>query len=74
VELATSLERHSRGEVRIVPVLLSMVDWTHTPFSYLQPVPENARPVTACKDKKAALKKVATVIQEVALQVRKNLF
>lgn len=46
-ELAVAMERHEAGEARVVPVVLRPVDWTGAPFSELQALPKDARPVVS---------------------------
>jgi hypothetical protein len=46
VELKRAMERHEKGEVRIVPVILRPCDWADAPFGKLQALPKDARPVT----------------------------
>lgn len=45
-EMKEALRRHSTGEARVVPVILRPVDWETAPFSMLQAVPTDGRPIT----------------------------
>ncbi len=50
VEMKRAMERIERGEARVVPVILRPVDWQDSPFSKLQVLPKDARPVTTWRD------------------------
>jgi len=41
-----AIERHEAGEARVIPVILRPVDWQDAPFSKLQALPKDGRPVT----------------------------
>src|SRR5690348_17623516 len=41
VEMKRALERHDRGQARVVPVILRPCDWQHSPFAKLQALPRN---------------------------------
>jgi hypothetical protein len=45
-ELKRALERHERGEARVIPVILRRVYWQGAPFGKLQALPTDAKPVT----------------------------
>ena len=64
-EMERALERHRAKEARVVPILLRPVDWVGTPFSTLQILPSNARPVTRWLDHDEALEDVAKGIRKV---------
>jgi HEAT repeat protein len=46
IEMQQALERHKHGEAHIIPVILRPTDWHTAPFSKLQALPQNAKPVT----------------------------
>lgn len=46
-EMRTALERHSRGELRVVPIVITPVDFSKTPFARLQALPRDAKPVSS---------------------------
>src|SRR5947209_2717613 len=45
-EMVRAMERHERGEARVIPIILRSVDWESAPFGKLQALPKNALPVT----------------------------
>lgn len=63
IELAKALERHERGQARVIPVLVRDCDWTDAPFSHLRAMPyepgAGAKPITAWSDRDAAWASVA---------------
>ncbi len=46
-ELRHALERHESGKARVIPIIIRPCDWQQTPFSKLQALPRDAKPVTA---------------------------
>jgi hypothetical protein len=46
VEMRQAMERHKRGEALVIPVILRPVHWQGAPFSRLQALPRDAKPVT----------------------------
>src|SRR3974390_1800962 len=49
VEMERALERHKRGEARVVPVILRPCDWTTSPFARLNALPRDGRPIEEWK-------------------------
>lgn len=47
VELKRAMERHEAGEARVIPIILRPVDWRGAPFSKLQSLPTDGKPVTS---------------------------
>ncbi|HEU5375283.1 MAG TPA: toll/interleukin-1 receptor domain-containing protein, partial [Ktedonobacteraceae bacterium] len=45
-EMQHALQRHQRGEARVIPIILAPVMWQITPLGALQALPKEARPVT----------------------------
>lgn len=63
VELERAMARHESGEACVIPVILRPVIWRGTPFSKLQVLPKDAKPVTQWSDQDAALMNVAEGIE-----------
>lgn len=59
VELATALERHRRGEVIVIPVILKPADWQSTALKGLQALPEDGRAVSSWPDSDTAYVNIA---------------
>jgi len=49
-ELARAMERHEVGSARVIPIILKPTDWTSAPFSKLQVLPKDGKPITAWDD------------------------
>lgn len=47
VEMNRSLERHARGEVKVIPIILRPTDWQTARFSKLWVLPKGALPVVS---------------------------
>lgn len=65
IEMKRALERHRRGEARVIPVILRPTDWENAPFAHLQALPRDGRPVTSWPDRDEVLKNIAQGIREV---------
>jgi formylglycine-generating enzyme required for sulfatase activity len=61
-EVTEALERHRRGEARVIPVILKPCQWQSTPLAKLQAVPRNGKPITSWSDKEKAFDDVVTEI------------
>jgi hypothetical protein len=44
VEMERALERHERGDARVIPIILHPVYYAKAPFAKLQPLPTNGKP------------------------------
>src|SRR5262249_48651173 len=45
-EMGRALERHNAGTARVIPIILRRVRWENVPFSKLQVLPTEGKPVT----------------------------
>jgi len=72
VEVKKALERHARGEARVIPVILKPCRWQSTPFARLQATPKDAKPVTAWPDPDAAFDDVVSKIEAVVLELQRK--
>ncbi|MBV9707632.1 MAG: toll/interleukin-1 receptor domain-containing protein, partial [Chloroflexi bacterium] len=45
IEMQRALERHKAGEALVIPIILSFVDWQGSPFSKLQVLPTDGKPI-----------------------------
>lgn len=47
VEMQRAMERHERGETRVIPIIVRPVaGWQSAPFAKLQVLPKNAKPIS----------------------------
>jgi hypothetical protein len=63
VELVRAMERHQAGQARVIPIILRPVDWTGTPFSKLQALPKDGKPITIWANEDEAFLDVAKGIR-----------
>ncbi len=54
VEMKRALERHKAGTARVIPIILRRTFWEDAPFSSLQVLPTDAKPVTQWQDRDEA--------------------
>ncbi|WP_427161778.1 toll/interleukin-1 receptor domain-containing protein [Aliinostoc sp. HNIBRCY26] len=71
-EMMRAMERHEHKEARVIPIILKPVDWNDTPFSKLQALPKNAKPVTTWTNQDEAFLDIATGIRRVAEEMAKS--
>ncbi|HMR68126.1 MAG TPA: TIR domain-containing protein, partial [Anaerolineae bacterium] len=65
-EMKRAMERHEAGEAIVIPVILRKTNWTSAPFSKLQALPKNAKPVKSWTDQDEAFTFISEQIQKVA--------
>ena len=58
-EMSLALERHFRGEVLVIPVIVRPVDWRSAPFARIQGLPLDGKPVTLWTNRDEAWTDVA---------------
>jgi hypothetical protein len=46
IEMKRALERHKRGEMRAIPIILRPTDWDNTPLGGLQALPKDGKAIT----------------------------
>src|SRR5260370_18336588 len=61
-EMRRALERHREATCRVIPILLRPTYWEGAPFSNLQLLPTDARPITRWPDRDEAFQYVVTEI------------
>ncbi len=71
-ELTRAMERHEANEARVIPIILRELDWTGTPFSRLQALPKDAKPVMSWLSIDAAFTDITKGIREVASTLAKR--
>src|SRR5215207_9416811 len=49
-EIAKAVERHERGEARVIPIIVRPADWEWASFGKLQALPTDAKPITRWSD------------------------
>ncbi|HMK04798.1 MAG TPA: toll/interleukin-1 receptor domain-containing protein [Ferruginibacter sp.] len=64
-ELKIALERHESDEARVIPVILRTCEWSEMPYTKLQVLPTNAKPISSFDDADEAYTDVAKGIRMV---------
>jgi len=65
-EMKRAMERHEKGEARVVLVILRSCDWHSTPFGKLQGLPKDGKAVTSWGNRDEAWNDVARGIRRIA--------
>jgi hypothetical protein len=63
-EMQRAMDRHATGTARVIPIIMKPCDWQDTPFSKLQVLPKDAKPVTSWSDQDEALLNVVQGIRK----------
>src|SRR5947207_2207060 len=71
-EMMQALERHKRGEARVIPIILRHVYWQGV-LGNIQALPRNARPVKSWPDQDEAFLNVAEGIRKVVKELQGQL-
>lgn len=61
-EMRRALERHKEGICRVIPIILRPTYWEDAPFSSIQLLPTNAKPITSWPNPDEAFQDVVTEI------------
>src|SRR3989454_10208811 len=65
IEMQRALERHQRGEARVVPILLRPCDWQSAPFAHLQALPRDGKAITTWDNQDEAFQQIAQGLRQV---------
>jgi hypothetical protein len=67
VEMTKAISRHEKGDAVIIPIILNPCDWSDLPFSKIQGLPQNGKPITSTywENSEIALNEVAKSIKEI---------
>ena len=72
IEMKRALERHQRGEAKVIPIILQPVDWRGAPFGRLQALPRDAKPIVKWRIRDAGFKNVAEGIRAAIEEITRN--
>jgi hypothetical protein len=72
VETKRAVERHDRGEAKVIPVVLRPCDWHGAPFGKLQALPKDGKAVTSWANKDEAWTDVAKGIRQAVEAMTQN--
>jgi predicted nucleotide-binding protein len=68
-EVRRALAMHDAGEAAVVPIILRPCDWASTPFSKLQALPRDAKPISTSSNVDEALMETAQTLRRIASSV-----
>ena len=72
IELEMALERESRGEAIVVPIIIEPCDWKRTQFAHLQGLPADAKPVSVWPNREEAWADVTRGIRRMIEKPTRN--
>lgn len=72
LEMQRSIERHDAGSARVIPIILRPCDWKGSPFSKLQVLPKDGKPVTQWSDRDTAFLDVVQGIRRAVESLAKK--
>jgi hypothetical protein len=72
VEVEKAMQRHQAKEARVIPIILRPCDWQDSPFSKLQALPKNAKPITKWDDSDEAFLEVVRGIKKAILELQQQ--
>jgi hypothetical protein len=71
IEMTRALERHDKGEARVIPVILRPVDqWHAAPFGKLLAAPTDGKPISSWSNRDEAFADVARHIRRAVEELR----
>jgi tetratricopeptide (TPR) repeat protein len=73
IEMKRALERHEAGTAHVIPIILRPVYWKGAPFSHLQVLPTDARPVTNWTDRDDAFADITENIYKTVEELQLSL-
>ena len=69
-EMTRAMQRQANGQARVIPILLRHTDWKNAPFSNLQGLPRNSKPVVSWTDRDQAWSMIAGEIRRLCDELR----
>lgn len=69
IEMEEALDRHSKEEAVVIPIIVRACIWTKSPFAKLQAVPKDAQAITTFDDLDTAYAEVAEAVGKVASRI-----
>ena len=70
IEMKRAIQRHEQGEACVIPIILRPVDLEDAPFSKLQALPANGRPVVKWENRDDAFVDIARGIRKTVAELR----
>jgi internalin A len=72
IEMKMALERHEKGEAKVVPIIIRECQWHKAPFAKLEPLPKDGNAVKESPSRDRAWKTIADGIEEASLEIRRR--
>ncbi len=72
IEMKGALERHEKGEAKVIPVIVRPCSWQKTPLSKLEALPKNGKPVMKWTNRDDAWLNVEEGIEKAAEEMRRR--
>jgi hypothetical protein len=69
IEMQRAIERHNRGEARVIPIILYPVHWQYTPIGKLQALPTNGKPISTWQSRDDAFYDVVEGIRKAVEEI-----
>jgi hypothetical protein len=69
-EVSVAMDRHERGEVCVIPIIVRGARWERAPFGRLQALPRDAKPITHWSNRDEAWMDVVKGIRRAVKQLR----
>ena len=70
IEMQTSLERHEKGEAKVIPVILRECRWQKAPFGKLQALPKDGKAVMNWSNRDKAWTNIVEGIENATTEIR----
>lgn len=64
-EMYEALERHRKGDLRLIPIILNDCDWRNAPFADIQFLPSDAKPISRFSNKDEAYLNVVSHLRSI---------
>jgi hypothetical protein len=71
-EMAKALERHAKGTIRVIPVILEPCDWKSTPLGKLKALPKDGKPISTWINENIAYLDVVIELRRISSEQRKR--
>ena len=69
IEMQRAMDRHSKGDARVIPVILHPCDWQQTPFGKLRAAPTDGKAVSKYPNQHDAFLSITKDIRRVAEEI-----
>lgn len=71
IEIQRALERHERGEARVIPIILRPCLWSVAPFAKLNALPNKGKPISEYNNKDEAWAEIAEKLRVLVTELYK---